>query len=128
MIILKSSNVQKSTLFWPWPSGGNVVICQHSLKKRNLTEMKLSFDQYFLGGAGKMFRFIKPYKKKSHEVKFGERGGQVTIASSASDARPIQRRGRRSFKTALSSRELFEDLSLNVCILKIMIDKVHEFF
>ena len=50
-----------------------VVICPHSLKKRNLAEMKLSFDQYFWAGAGKEFRFIKPYKKKSHEVKSGER-------------------------------------------------------
>ena len=52
-----------------------VEICPHSSKKRDCNEMKHSFDQYFLGGAGKMFRFIKPYKKKSHEVTSGERKG-----------------------------------------------------
>ena len=81
-----------------------VEICPHSFKKRNCNEIKLFFWSILFGRSGQN---CFPNIKKSHEVKAGERKGQLIMASSASDARPIHRLGRRSFRTALTTRAPF---------------------
>ena len=73
-----------------------------------MANLILAFIWSILSGRGgqNTFPLISPHKKKSHGVKSGERGGQLTMASSASEARPIQRLGRRSLRRALTSQAL----------------------
>ena len=60
----------------------------------------------FWEGRPKRLPLYKSPQKKSHGVESGERGGKLTMASSASEARPIQRLGRRSLRRALTSQAL----------------------